>query len=232
MTACAIDDIGVSCWGQNDRGQTAVPTLANPRMVSTGTFHSCALSDSGVSCWGSNEFGQTAVPPLVMPTNVSAGETHSCAIDENKVVCWGGAPGLVDFSDLPVVGQVTQMDRGDCALTDGVLKCWPQDKYSQVNENLQGITSISRSNGYACATGNELFKDRNGNKTTGAVKAYCTGNAEPGTTEVPAGLRNPRSIAAGASFACVIEHDDDKVVCWGKDVTNGGFKVPDDVPHR
>jgi len=36
---CALDDMGVVCWGRNDYGQTDVPGLVDPMQVSAGHVH-------------------------------------------------------------------------------------------------------------------------------------------------------------------------------------------------
>ena len=41
---CALDDTGVVCWGFSGNGQTDVPPLSNPTVVSAGGFHTCAVS--------------------------------------------------------------------------------------------------------------------------------------------------------------------------------------------
>ena len=229
--ACALDDNGVQCWGLHQEGQTEVPNLVNPQVISTGGSHACTLSESGASCWGSNVFGQINVPPLVKPTFISAGETHSCAVDEGKVVCWGGAPGY-QYGVIPDVKNVTQMEGGNCTVSSGELRCWSQNSgASAINEHVKAISSIARANGFICATGNEVLANKTGNEATGKVNAFCFGNSEPGTTVIPADLQNPRSIVGGISFACVIEHDRDKIKCWGKDITNGYFKIPEIVPQ-
>lgn len=73
LHACAImADRGVSCWGNNGRGQagdfTGKTTVATPGGVggvgnvvqlSLGYEHSCALTEDGdIYCWGSNTKGQ------------------------------------------------------------------------------------------------------------------------------------------------------------------------------
>lgn len=62
--ACAIDDEGLKCWGENDKGQTSVPdNLENPRQVTAGDSHTCVLDDAGVRCWGSG-------PATEVPTDL------------------------------------------------------------------------------------------------------------------------------------------------------------------
>jgi len=109
---CAMDDTGVVCWGKNDFGQTSVPTLSNPVMVSAGFNRSCALDDTGAVCWGSST---AFVPQLVNPVTITATGDHACAIDDSGVVCWDGnqaysnVPGLV--FQRPRTGEP---DRGEC----------------------------------------------------------------------------------------------------------------------
>jgi alpha-tubulin suppressor-like RCC1 family protein len=88
---CAIDDNGVTCWGDDSSGQTTVPAgLVNPVALAAGDRHTCALDDNGVTCWGSDQLGESTVPPgLIHPTVVSAGAYHTCAIDDHGVSCWG-----------------------------------------------------------------------------------------------------------------------------------------------
>ena len=86
---CALDDMGVVCWGSNYYGQTMVPSLDNPTQVITGAYHTCALDDTGVVCWGANGQGQGTVPSLDNPMQVGAGWGHTCALDATGVVCWG-----------------------------------------------------------------------------------------------------------------------------------------------
>jgi hypothetical protein len=90
--ACALDDTGVVCWGNNSAGQATVPTLTNPTQVSAGSSHTCALDDTGVVCWGSHYNGSASdlasVQTLINPKQVSAGGDHTCALDDTGVVCW------------------------------------------------------------------------------------------------------------------------------------------------
>ena len=53
---CVIDDNGVSCWGNNDYGQSTVPAgPVNPSAVAPGEGHICLLDDNGVECSGDPE---------------------------------------------------------------------------------------------------------------------------------------------------------------------------------
>ena len=39
---CALDENGVTCWGDNTFGTTDVPSLSNPVAISAGGNHNCA----------------------------------------------------------------------------------------------------------------------------------------------------------------------------------------------
>lgn len=69
---CALDDNGVTCWGDDPRAGTA-PGLSRPIDVSVSSTHICAIDDNGLQCWGDNAHGKTTVPTLNKPTAVSAG---------------------------------------------------------------------------------------------------------------------------------------------------------------
>ena len=61
--SCALDKLGVvSCWGNNDHGQTRVPWMdfGGPvKNIFSGSSHTCAqIIDDTVHCWGSNQFSQ------------------------------------------------------------------------------------------------------------------------------------------------------------------------------
>ena len=47
---CILVKGQVNCWGSNKEGQTKVPALKNPKMVSVGGYHICTLDDEGVKC--------------------------------------------------------------------------------------------------------------------------------------------------------------------------------------
>ena len=106
---CALDDTGVLCWGDDNSGQSTVPTLINPVAVSVGYFYTCVLDDRGVTCWGDDANGQSTVPALVFDKDldglldsqedangnglVDAGETNSLDTDSD-------ADGLSDGYEL------------------------------------------------------------------------------------------------------------------------------------
>ena len=131
---CALDDNGVTCWGDNYYGQTDVPTLSNPTQVSLGRNHTCVLDDNGVICWGNNGTGQTDVPTLSNPTQVSLGSVHTCALDDNGVTCWGDKYNDNGQTDVPTLSNPTQISSGGlhaCALDDNGVTCWGHNNFGQ-----------------------------------------------------------------------------------------------------
>jgi alpha-tubulin suppressor-like RCC1 family protein len=113
---CAVDAVGVLCWGSNFSGQlgSAVAgqalfptraTIAVPvTQLTAGSSHTCALASNGDAwCWGSNSRGQlgqgtiggsNAVPTIVSGgfkfTAISAGGDHTCAVTtDGSLYCWG-----------------------------------------------------------------------------------------------------------------------------------------------
>jgi alpha-tubulin suppressor-like RCC1 family protein len=128
---CALDEIGVLCWGSNASGQLGNPVAglslypvraalpAAVVSVTAGDQHTCALIAGGeVWCWGSNFNGQlgrgtiggTSSAPAVVSGGLSfvaltAGTAHTCGRTTNgSLYCWGGNA----FGQL---GDGTQSDR-------------------------------------------------------------------------------------------------------------------------
>jgi pimeloyl-ACP methyl ester carboxylesterase len=115
----------VVSWGDNEYGQSTVPTgLSGVVAVAAGGDHSLALkSDGTVVSWGDNEYGQSTVPTgLSGVVAVAAGGDHSLALkSDGTVAAWGsnglgestvpaGLSGVVAVAagedhDLAIVGQ-------------------------------------------------------------------------------------------------------------------------------
>jgi len=81
---CVLDALGaVTCWGDNEDGQSSVPEGLEAIDVSAGRHHSCAVDTAGrVHCWGGDTYGQIQVPEdLEQVTQVAAGQGHTCALE-------------------------------------------------------------------------------------------------------------------------------------------------------
>ncbi|HTH65334.1 MAG TPA: hypothetical protein VL563_11645 [Gemmatimonadales bacterium] len=113
---CALDAIGVLCWGSNASGQlgsagadvAVFPTRAALPVqvvsVSAGGEHTCALTTTRDAwCWGSNSNGQlgrgtiggtSSAPALVSSVlkfvSISAGGAYTCGVTvDGSIYCWG-----------------------------------------------------------------------------------------------------------------------------------------------
>jgi uncharacterized delta-60 repeat protein len=116
--ACAIDEAGVKCWGDNTNGKLTVPaTLVHPYAVTTGSSWSCACDDNGSQCWGS---GYPASPSCAVST---AGATATVVFDG------GGGCGSQAQTHPPgysVYSTCGINSSGDVACdTSGTLKDYP-----------------------------------------------------------------------------------------------------------
>jgi alpha-tubulin suppressor-like RCC1 family protein len=128
---CALDAVGVLCWGSNASGQlgsavagdAVYPTRASlpvqALVLSAGGEHTCALVSGGdVWCWGSNSHGQlgrgtiggtSSAPALVSGglkfASISAASAHTCGVTtDGSLYCWGN-------NSSGQVGDGTLIDR-------------------------------------------------------------------------------------------------------------------------
>ena len=93
--ACALDDYGLRCWGNNALDQSAVPSLVDVSEVGAGTHHTCAIEAFGVNCWGYNSYNQIDVPAdLLFGTVVESdteATTYTIAVSETTTVITASA---------------------------------------------------------------------------------------------------------------------------------------------
>ena len=123
---CALrTDNTITCWGNNNSGQTDAPD-GQYTAITAGGSHTCALrTNNTIACWGTNNWGQTDAPDGQY-TAITAGTYHSCALrTDNTITCWGiNFSGQTDAPD----GQYTAITAGinhTCALaTDNTITCW------------------------------------------------------------------------------------------------------------
>jgi alpha-tubulin suppressor-like RCC1 family protein len=116
--ACAvIRDGGVTCWGDDSRGQLGdggerraksvapqkVTRISGATAIAAGGDTSCAIVDGGkVACWGYNDVGQGGadrdariqfprpVEGIDGATDLAMGRRHACArVAGGEVRCWG-----------------------------------------------------------------------------------------------------------------------------------------------
>lgn len=217
--SCILDDVnGIRCWGNDEYGQSSVPTdLVNPWRLATGGNHTCALDDVGVRCWGRNDEGQIDVPvDLVNASQLAAGYRHTCAIDDNGIRCWGNNwAGQIDVpADLINPVQVTAGWSHTCALNQSGVKCWGDNTYGQLDvpQDLVNPRQIEAMNNHSCVL------DDNG--------SHCWGNDDFGQINVPVDLNNPRYVTVGWHHSCAL--DDNGAHCWGMNAYEQS-SVPEDL---
>lgn len=209
---CSLDDRGVSCWGDNDKGRSQVPELTSPMQVDAGGAFTCALDQTGVVCWGDNSAGQLAPPAMVDVVQISAGLNHACALHSGGVSCWG-ADGQGQSSGVPALNNpvlVSAGGRHTCALDDDGVKCWGDNGQSQAPAligYLAGATQLVSGRFHSCALHSQGIN--------------CWGANSDGQTSTPAALRpiatsNPFRLAAGDYQTCAL--DDTGALCWGRSV--------------
>jgi alpha-tubulin suppressor-like RCC1 family protein len=118
-TCVILENLSLSCWGDNWHGQLGDGTnIRNlePNSVlfeseyetiflESGSFHTCAiLVNNSIYCWGfnsagqlgSSELGSSNTPLLIQlsesdtPSYVGSGFHHTCSLlDSGQVICWG-----------------------------------------------------------------------------------------------------------------------------------------------
>ena len=174
---------------------------ANVTVIAPGGRHSCAIQNGAVKCWGLNYNGygyrnrniSVQVNGLNADvTAIAAGDAHSCAIQNGAVKCWGEdnggrlGDGIYRYWDTPtpvqVIGlnvNVTAIAAGDthsCAIQNGAVKCWGEDRYDQLGDGNQrtwshdrpvqvhglsvGVTEIALGYSHICAIQRGIVKCR------------------------------------------------------------------------
>jgi hypothetical protein len=194
--ACALDDTGVVCWGDNLNGATTVPALTHPVAVYAGSGYSCALdhtpSGEQVVCWGFNGDGQTTVPALPSPNKVSAGGHHVCALNQDTVVCWGSNSS--GQTTIPTLNRPIAISAGglhtcviDQTSSGKQVVCWGAGTTNTGIGNELGQSIVPVLHHPVAVSAGEL--DTCALDDTGVV---CWGNDPYGQTDVPAVLHFDR----------------------------------------
>jgi Chaperone of endosialidase/Regulator of chromosome condensation (RCC1) repeat len=205
----------VVAWGDNDNGQTSVPTTlinANTAAIATGGSVAVALLKTGtVVQWGSG----AAVPSgLTNVTHIAAGTTHRLARkNDGTVTAWGD--NTYGQSTVPVglttATNVAAGEKHSLALrADGTVLAWGDNTFGQtaVPGTATNVIAI------ACGYDHSLAL-----KADGSVIAW--GRDDSGQSTVPGSLTNVVAIAAGAFHSLAVRADG-TVVAWGWD---GGGQV-------
>ena len=148
--ACALRTDGtITCWGENNYGQTNSPN-GQFTAISSGTIHNCALrSDNTITCWGR----QTDAPEGQF-NSISAGHDHTCALrSDNTVTCWGdNTQHQTDAPEGQFNSKISAGKFHNCALrSDNTVACWGANWTGQNNAPDGQFTSISAGRVHTCA---------------------------------------------------------------------------------
>ena len=127
-------DNTVTCWGNNEFGQTSAPA-GTFRAVTAGWINSCGLrTDGTVTCWGGNDFGESGAPAGTFRA-VSVGDYHSCGLrTDSTVTCWGADESGQTGAPAGTFRAVSVGDYHSCGLrTDDTVTCWGGDESGQIS---------------------------------------------------------------------------------------------------
>jgi hypothetical protein len=227
-------------WGDNSKGQLAVPDGSDFIAVDAGQFHGVALrSDGTVVCWGDNSFGQTNGPAGNDFVVIAAGYSHNLAIrSDGSAVGWG--TNLSGQSTPPASNNYVAVRAGAAfsvaLLADGSLRAWGDTTYGQTNVPTghdfvamaagiyQGLAL--RSDGSLATWGTGVPAAPSGNDFVAIAAGYGFdvalradgslvewGTSEYGLADVPAG--NDFVAISAKGFDAVALRADGTVAAWG-----------------
>jgi alpha-tubulin suppressor-like RCC1 family protein len=237
-TACAlINDGTVSCWGDNQYGQTGVSpspavllTVGIPTRVAglTGITHishgggwGCAvMSDKTVKCWGSNALGFLGIgttdsnfhPPTTVLTGVGTVLSNVSAIySSNDYTCAvTGANTAYCWGYTEGATSGLQNQPGTSALY--ATPVCARESASQSCAAANDVAQVAPATGHACYVA-----------IGGAVA--CWGNNVNGDCGQPSGAvllpktiagLNASRVAAGQGVSCAVKSDASaQLLCWG-----------------
>ncbi len=159
---CALDNVGVKCWGDSSSNKTVVPTLDSPKLLAAIGQYSCAWDNTGLKCWGSVP-SWVLMPPsnIQNPVSLVLSNYHACVLDDGGVKCWGagttntGSGNEYGQSIVPALANPRQVVVGrlhTCALDDSGVKCWGENSAGQISvPPLNYVTQITAGSVQTCA---------------------------------------------------------------------------------
>jgi len=205
----------VKCWGLNDHGELAEPSLVlQPRPIAVrsldasrsvhiGQYFTCGLKDDGaMSCVGFNSTGQLGDGTFMNRTTfgdvsglrastVTTGFAHACALNEGgQVLCWGNNK----FGQL---GDGTKTNRA----LPTVVSSLPA----------RSVKTVHAGENHTCARMvDETVKCWGANSKGQLGTGDLEGAVEPRAVPLPPTV----DVALSADHTCALTTKDE-VMCWG-----------------
>jgi hypothetical protein len=237
---------GVTCWGNNEAGQTEAPTDYDNIVI--GGSHICAVDRERVTCRGDDSAGQLVYPPPLSArganfVDIEAGDSFTCAMRNHEYLterlsCWGSNEvGQLDYPEVPP-GDPSDPCGGDC---DGAYMrvMAVGARHACANKFPKGVSSYEHRDGHpdvrtVCwgdntkgqATPPDVYfvaltaGDAHTCGRTADHRILCWGDNERGQLAVPALDLDPEDMEApfeaGGNTTCVLDAED-QLRCWGDD---------------
>ena len=200
-------DATITCWGNNEHGQTDAPS-GTFNAVTAGWDHTCGLkTDATITCWGNNEHGQADAPSGTFNA-VTASLLHTCGLKTDATItCWGSNVGGQADAPSGTFNAVTAGLNHTCGLkTDATITCWGLNlhgsiDYGQTDAPSGTFNAVTADGHHTC-----------GLKTDATIT--CWGWNEAGQTDAPSGTFN--AVTAGGAHTCGLKTDN-TIACWGYD---------------
>jgi len=194
LLACPVEGV--------DSGDTGVPVMPIPVMMSAGHKATCAvLEDATAECWGTEEFGQAPAPEGSF-TDLSVAMEHACGIVEDLGVpfCWGENEYGRASPPTTAYERVTTGGYHSCAWTPGADgECWGYDAFERLVLPDGPLAVVAAGRHDTCTL-------------TGDGVTTCEG-PRVGNHEVPEGVF--LDVDVGEFDACAVR-EAGGVVCWGE----------------
>ncbi|MFT3692779.1 MAG: hypothetical protein QM831_06540 [Kofleriaceae bacterium] len=227
MSACALANGGMSCWGDNDSGELAVggyakiqlePVAAQDQNFATidvGTDHACGIDSANHAwCWGNNPAG-------ALGNGNQSGSTSPVSVQASLT------RGVIEFSSIACGDQFVVATTPETFATDPhAFYGWGAGTSGQLKDQtttlipafIDRVTTIHYI-GVSAGAGFDCVVD-----TAGLVR--CLGVNDQGQLANPdrpefsgiGGTSLPKftQVSSGRSHSCALAATGD-VYCWGRD---------------
>ena len=203
---CALKNGNLRCWGDNNSGRLAFPSLTRATQVSAGAAHNCALdNESNAACWGDNSSGQLALPQTSNVRQVIAGGMSSCVLTTGyQSQCAGDN----SSNKLPPngTGQLAQLSIGNqhsCAVKlGGDVQCWG-DNATLTNTAVDNATQVAVGSLHSCAILQNGSVTCWGDNSTGQLGSSLMSFSFPAV-----------QLSAGDQHTCA-RLENETIRCWG-----------------